>query len=313
MRNELRYKLTAAGVAALMGAAAACTASGTGEAQERYAGLRHELQAIADGSSGEVGIAVITDRGDTIVVNNETKYPLMSVFKLHQAIALCHDFERRGAGIDSVVSIPRRELNPHTWSPMLKDYSDSVISIAVDELLRYTLTQSDNNASNYLFDKMTSVTETDSFIATTVPRSSFQLRATEAEMWNDHSLCYENRSSPLGAALLMNRLFTDSIVGGANADFIGTTLQECRTGSDRIAAPLAGLEGVRIAHKTGSGFRGEDGTLSAHNDVAHVMLPDNRYYTIAVLVKDFHGSESEAASVIARVSETVYCKLKDVK
>ena len=71
-------------------------------------------------------------------------------------------------------------------------------------------------------------------------------------------------------------------------------------------APLAGIEGVAVAHKTGSGFRAPDGTLAAHNDVGRVRLPGGRHYTLAVFVKDFHGSESEAAAVIARVSAVVY-------
>lgn len=267
------------------------------------------LQRIADSSPGEIGIALITDRGDTLLVNNETKYPLMSVFKLHQAIALCNDFRHGGKKLDSVVNIPREELNPDTWSPMLKDYPDSLIRISVRDMLRYTLTQSDNNASNYMFGHMQSVAEADAFIARIIPRESFRMRYSEADMWSNHDLCYQNCTSPLGAAVLMNRLFTDSILDGDNSRFIRTTLQECQTGTDRIVAPLLGMPGVKVGHKTGSGFRNALGILSAHNDVAHVMMPDGRYYTLAVFVKDFPGSETEAAAIIARISKTIKTNL----
>ncbi|MDE6218443.1 MAG: CfxA family class A broad-spectrum beta-lactamase, partial [Muribaculaceae bacterium] len=62
-------------------------------------------------------------------------------------------------------------------------------------------------------------------------------------------------------------------------------------------------------HKTGSGFREESGLLTAHNDVAVVTLPDGSRYTLAVLVKDFRGSESQAAEVIAGISAAVYSAL----
>lgn len=268
-------------------------------------GLRDSIEAVAAEYPGEIGVAVITDAGDTITVGNETKYPLMSVFKLHQAIALCHDFEERGVPTDTVVTIARTELNENTWSPMLKDFTGDEITVSVRDLLRYSLMQSDNNASNYLFEKMVPVAVTDSFIATLIPRESFSIRHTEDEMFGRHALCYENRTSPLGAALLIERLFTDSIIGRDNGAFIRRTLGECLTGTDRIVAPLIGKEGVAAAHKTGSGFR-DAGILAAHNDVAFITLPGGRHYVLAVFVKDFRGTEAEAAAAIARISEMVY-------
>lgn len=271
--------------------------------------LRDSLEKIAAKYPGEIGIALLTGDGDTLVVNNETKYPLMSVFKLHQALALCDLFEQRATSLDTVVEIPASRLNPDTWSPMLKDHPEKTIELPVRELLRYTLMQSDNNASNYMFETLRSVAETDSFVATLIPRESFRLAVTEADMWSDHNRCYENCSSPLGAAMLINRLYTDSTLCPVNRRFLCTTLRECRTGTDRIVAPLADKKDVVVGHKTGSGFRNDDGVLSAHNDVAYVTLPDGRHYALAVLVKDFHGSEAEAAKVIAGISATVYTAL----
>lgn len=288
----------------------ACHKSGNGshttDRTNILALLQDSLQTIAGEYPAEIGVAVLTDCGDTILVNNENKYPLMSVFKLHQAISLCAYLEHKQTSIDSVVTIPRKELNPHTWSPMLKDYTGSEITIPIGDLLRYTLMQSDNNASNYMFSTLQSVADADTFTTTIIPRETFCLAVTEAEMWANHHLCYQNTSSPLGAALLINHLFTDSIISQSNRDFICTALLECKTGTDRIAAPLSALNGVTVAHKTGSGFRNADGVLSAHNDVAFVQLPDNHSYTLAVLVKDFNGSETDAAKAIARISATVY-------
>ena len=317
LAHNIMRKIFIAFVAALMFAFGACGQNTINSSiAERFDGngemlsaLRDSLQAVTDCCPGEVGIAVITDCGDRLLVNNQTKYPLMSVFKLHQAIALCRLFEQTGQSLDSVVAIPRSELNPDTWSPMLKDFQGSVIRVPVRELLRYTLTQSDNNASNYMFENIQSVAAVDSVIAGIIPRDSFRLRYTEADMWDNHSLCYDNCSSPLGAALLINRLFTDSIMGSDNVRFVRTTLQECRTGTDRIVAPLAALPGVHVAHKTGSGFRSPEGILAAHNDVGQVLLPGGRYYTLAILVKDFHGSEKEAAAVMADISARVYTAL----
>lgn len=289
-----------------------CSVSGTKQSDRVSEGmeeLKDSLENIVREYPGEIGVALLTDCGDTVVVNDEDKYPLMSVFKLHQSISICHLFELCGMTTDTIVGIGREQLNPDTWSPMLKDYSGDSISISVGELIRYALIQSDNNASNYLFENIESVTDADCFISTLIPRETFRLAVTEADMWSNHVLCYENHSSPLGAACLMNRLFTDSIISTRNRDFICAALRECKTGSDRIVEPLADKEGVTVAHKTGSGFRDEHGVLSAHNDVAFVELPDGRHYTLAVLVKDFNGSEKQAAQAISRISAVVYSAL----
>lgn len=268
--------------------------------------LTDSISQIVSACPGEIGVAVIVNNTDTIIVNDKSVYPMMSVFKLHQALAVCNDFDNKGLSLDTVMKINRDKLDPDTWSPMMKDHSESTISLTVKDLLRYTLTQSDNNASNLMFRQLVSVAKTDSLIATIIPRSSFQIAYTEEEMSDDHDKAYSNYTSPLGAAMLMNRLFTDNIISADKQDFIKNTLKECITGTDRIVAPLLDKEGITIAHKTGSGYTSEDGILAAHNDVACISLPNNTLYTLSIFVKDFKGNESQASQYVAHISEVVY-------
>lgn len=266
--------------------------------------LKKELTAIADSAKGDVGIALIYD-GDTLTVNNDAIYPMMSVFKLHQAVALCRMFEENGTSLDSVMTLRRSELDPDSWSPMLKDHSDEEISLPMRRLLEYTLIESDNNASNEMFVRLMPPAACDSVIAGIIPRGSFEIRFNEAEMQADHSRAYSNRTSPLGAAILIDRLFTDTLVGKSYQDFIKSALLRCQTGPDKISAALSETEGITIGHKTGSGYRDENGRLTASNDVAFISLPDRRHYALAVFVKDFDGTDAEAAATIARISAAV--------
>lgn len=284
-------------------------ARGNCETACRHDQIADSISHIISQYPGEIGVAVIINNSDTITVNDKNIYPMMSVFKVHQALAICDYFDRKGLFLDSLMTIHTDELDPNTWSPMLKEHSGSVISLSVKDLMRYTLSKSDNNASNYMFEKLVDVASTDSFITTIIPRSSFNINYTEKEMSADHDKAYANSTSPLGAAMLMNRLFTDSLVSSDKQCFITTTLKECVTGVDRIAAPLLGKEGVSIGHKTGSGYTNEQGILAAHNDVAYIQLPDNRCYTLAVFVKDFKGNEQQAAKAIAHISSALYSLL----
>lgn len=297
----MNRKLLLTAVAAIL--LTACRQS-TGVSSDYKAELKKELTAIADSAKGDVGIALIYD-GDTLTVNNDAIYPMMSVFKLHQAVALCRMFEENGTSLDSVMTLRRSELDPDTWSPMLKDHTGDEISLPMRRLLEYTLIESDNNASNEMFVRLMSPAACDSVIAGIIPRGSFEIRFNEAEMQDDHSRAYSNRTSPLGAAILIDRLFTDTLVGKSYQGFIKSALMRCQTGPDKISAALSETEGLTIGHKTGSGYRDENGRLAASNDVAFVTLPDGRHYSLAVFVKDFDGTDAEAAAIIARISAAV--------
>lgn len=272
---------------------------------DSYSALADSISEIVSSYPGEIGVAVIINNTDTITVNDRNSYPMMSVFKLHQAIALCDRFDHTATPLDTLIYIERHSLHQNTWSPMLKDHSEPVIPISVKELLRYTLIQSDNNASNVMFKRFVNVNSTDSMISTLIPRHTFNIDYSEEEMSADHSKAYSNHTSPLGAAMLINRLFNDSVMSNEKQVFIKATLGECVTGQDRIIAPLINKEGVKVAHKTGSGYR-DNGILVAHNDLAYITLPNGINYSLAVFVKDFKGDEAEASKAIARTSATIY-------
>lgn len=270
--------------------------------------LTDSISQIVSACPGEVGVALIINGTDTVTVNDRSVYPMMSVFKVHQALAVCDRLDKDGISLDTLLTITREELDPNTWSPMLKEHPEAPLSLPVRDLLRYALIQSDNNASNVMFRRLAGAVETDSLIATIIPHHSFRIAYTEAEMAADHARAYSNYTSPLGAAMLMDRLFADTLISPGKQHFIMLALSQCATGKDRIAAPLLGKAGVSIAHKTGSGYS-TGGILIAHNDVAHITLPNGLRYTLAIFVKEFRGNEAQASEVMAHISATVYSLL----
>lgn len=266
--------------------------------------LENTIVSIIEDRPARIGVAVITDAGDSLVVNDSDDYPMMSMFKLHEAIAVCRTLEENGASIDTVLAVSRDELNMQTWSPMLKEYTGEVSDISVRRLMEYLLVDSDNNASNLLFERIVPVAAADSIIATIMPERGFRIIYTEAQMQRDHGLSYLNATSPLSYASLVKKVFTDSLLSAGNQEFIREMMRRCGTGSGRIAAGLP--EGVEFAHRTGSGYVNERGEVIAVNDGGYVTLPDGRSYAIAVLVKDFAGPQEDADAAIAEVSKAVY-------
>lgn len=260
---------------------------------------------MIDTVPGTVGIAYVSDT-DTVTVNNGVRYPMMSVFKLHQALAVAASVEKHENTLDSVLLIHAGELDRNTWSPMLEKYNDGDFKISVRELMRYAVINSDNNASNLMFKHIVSPRETNDFIRSIARDTTFSIGYSESEMKANHALSYLNYTSPLSSALLIRQVFEEQLVGKGDQDSIKRYLSAVTTGQDRLGAAVRTSEIAIFAHKTGSGYRNEAGELTAHNDVGYFRFRDGSSYALAVFIRDFRGTETDASRLIASISKCVY-------
>lgn len=270
--------------------------------------LRRAIEAYLQDKQAQVGVALIVDGKDTLIVNDACRYPLMSVFKLHQAMAVAHYLRVRGLTLETPVSVRATELKPDTYSPLRDKYPQGGVMLPVSELLAYTLQLSDNNACDILFTHLCGVKETEHYVRS-LRIGPFAIAANEDEMHRDLSRCYDNWSTPLAVARLLEMLFTHPVFADyAEEAFLRKMLSECETGKDRLAAPLLHT-GATIGHKTGTGDRNAKGQWIGVNDAGFVRLPDGRHYTLVVLVKDSEASLEETSRYIADISALVYQSL----
>lgn len=278
--------------------------SGAPLSPDRHSGLLRDLESFTAGKPADIGIAVIINGGRTITVNNARRYPLMSVFKFHQALAVANRLRELRLPLDTTLWITARDLAPDTWSPLRDARPGGGFAISIADLLRYTLQQSDNNACDILFERICSVEDTEAYIHDLGSRDC-AIRATEAEMHADLATCRNNWTTPLAAARLLETFLTRDILPAASHAFIKAAMTGCATGGDRLARPLAGT-GAAFGHKTGTGDRDAGGRLIACNDMGFVLLPDGRRYVIAVFVRDSRAADAATARMLADISAIVY-------
>lgn len=288
-------KTTILAAAALLAAALTSCHSTSGDS------LQHDLEAYIATCDAEIGVAVITDRGDTICVNNDRHYPMNSVVKLYQAMAVAATLEQRGTPLDTVITIARDELHQATYSPIRDNCPGDTLRLTVAQLLEYSLQLSDNNAFDIMADRIVDLPATRHHIGT-LGISGFDIMAYEKEMFDDHDLTNANRNHPLSAAMLINALFTKQLYAADYQNFLKHTLVSCETGANRLASPLKAT-GATIGHKTGTGFTAPDGTAQGTNDVGFVTLPNGRSYAIAVFVRTSSADLPSTERIIARLSE----------
>lgn len=281
----------------------------------RYKQLRAELQTYTDTLHAQIGIALLTDNGDSLTLHNHYHYEMMSVFKFHQALAVCNYLQRHAQSLDTLLHITSDDLKPDTWSPLRDKYLQEEepadgIDISVRSLLEYTLQQSDNNACDILFDRLVPPSETDAFIRSLGITNDFGIVCTEADMQRNHSLSQNNWSTPYAAAVLLKHFLETDVIKEPYKSFVKETMIACQTGTTRLPAPLHNTSAT-IGHKTGSGYITEDGRITATNDLGFIILPNGTRYILAVFVKDSRYNVPQTEKIIGHVSQIIFNHLQE--
>ena len=266
--------------------------------------LRNEIMRTVSKYDATVGVAVMTDRGDILTVNNDVDYPMMSVFKFHQSLAVCDYMQKNGIALDSVLNISKDELRENTYSPLRDRYPEGNFGISISELMKYTLQMSDNNACDILFNRILSVKDTDKYIRS-LGIDDFSIEMDENDMHENLDNCYSNWTTPMAAVRLINLFLEGGAVSGEYYDFIKRTMTECTTGIGRLPYPLKNTAAV-IGHKTGTGDKNSDGRYIGINDIGFIDLPNGDRYLIAVFVKDSAEDYETTERIIAEISSMVY-------
>lgn len=265
--------------------------------------LEKKIHSITKNKKATVGVAVIFDGKDTLTVNNDIKYPAMSVFKFHQALALLDYMNKNLLSLESNLYLKKSDIKKDTYSPLAKEYPEGNFTIPIGDLIIYTVSKSDNNASDALYYYMNGTKMTDLYLRT-LGSKNFSIQATEEEMSKDFNNQYINWTTPLEVARLLDIFMNKDIFCKNYKDFLFQAMTESEPGSDKLKALLP--KKVLIGHKSGSSSRNPEGLKAADNDIGFVYLPNGKQYSIAVFIKDSKEDDKTNARMIADISQVVY-------
>ena len=266
--------------------------------------LQTALQTYIDSQDARIGVAVIYNGTDTIEVGGCESFPMLSVYKFPQALAVADYCRRNGIAFTDTIAIRADEIKENTWSPLRDIYGASDLRLPIGELLALTLQQSDNNACDILFRLIGGPAVADSLI-NGLGFLEIVIESTEDEMHRDTSLCYRNSSTPLEMARLLEHFNTTIRNQGAEYEAIAGLMETCATGTDRLMPPLKD-SGAVLGHKTGTGDTDADGRLIAVNDCGYVNLPDGNRYSIAVFITGSEADMPSTSAMIAEISRLVF-------
>lgn len=258
--------------------------------------LDNGIKKIVVGIPAEVGVMFWTYDGKGAFFGDEEHFPLLSVVKFHQALAVCNELKQRGKTLSDNVKVTKQDLRKDTWSPMIEKYPSGGV-LTIEELLRYSLVMSDNNACDILFNNVVGVGQTNDFIKS-ICDFECQIAVNEKSMGEDMMRCYDNWTTPRAIVSLWNWFY--NVREEHIYNDVWQMMAECETGHNRIPRYLS--DDVVVVHKTGTG-PAVDGRIIAVNDVACVILPDGRYFFLAVFIKDAYCPMEKCEDTIAQIAK----------
>ncbi|MEO9020763.1 MAG: serine hydrolase [Ginsengibacter sp.] len=122
-----------------------------GASAQNIVQLQQKIQQLISAKSTTVGISIIgNNENDTLSINGDEHFPLQSVFKFHIALAVLHEVDEDKLLLYQKVPVKISDLLPDTWSPLREKYPNGNIKISLAEVLKYTVSQSDNNGCDIL-------------------------------------------------------------------------------------------------------------------------------------------------------------------
>lgn len=262
--------------------------------------LQKELEQLLTDKKVVAGIAV-SYQGKTICrINAAQNFPMMSVFKLHQAMAVISRLQQDSLTLESPVSITKNMLDSNTYSPLRDKYPQGDIQMNIGELIEYSVALSDNNASNILFSLFGGPEFTHQYIKDLGCRHT-QIQWTEKQMNTAHRRAYNNSTTPDDAVVLLEALANQKSDKDLQIRWLKAIMANTRTGANRLAKYLP--DNHTLYHKTGTGYTEKDGTLMAINDIGFVVLPDGSHYSIAVFCTKSKMSQEDTEELIAEISK----------
>lgn len=269
--------------------------------QDKFAELRTELSSVIAPFQGTVGIAIIDlQNNDTLTVHNTTHFPMMSVYKLPQAIAVLQKADNGTLLLQEKIRITKDMLDDFTWSPLKKQHPGDTVELTIKELIGYTISYSDNLACDVLFERLGGTKTVHNFLQ----KSGFAhivVKNTEREMGKDISLMYENSSTPFEICRLLKKLYEKELLSDSSTAF----LLECMTTNFTSSARLKGLlsSEYTIAHKTGTNV--SDSLVYACNDVGIVSFPHGKKLAISVFTMNAKETYSASENIIAKITKII--------
>jgi len=263
--------------------------------------LRQNIEQIIATKKADVGVAILNlSTGDTVSINGDKHYPMISVFKFHIALTVLNKVAKGELSLNQKLFIKKSELLENTWSPFREKYPNGNISITLKEALEWMIVVSDNNLCDILIRLVGGVETIESFINS----PDFIIKNDEEGMHRNWDAQFLNTTTPNFTNQLLKRFFETKILTKKSTYFLYNTMVKTSVGQNRIKGKLSPK--TEAAHRIGSSFTNDDGLTGAINDIGIVKLPNGNHFIISVFVHNTTEKYKNGEAIIADISKAAW-------
>jgi beta-lactamase class A len=269
-----------------------------------HAQLSADIARIAGEAQGRVGVACSLP-GATLDCNVHAAdaFPMQSVYKLPIAMAMLHAVELGRFRLDQTIRfLPSDRISPDQYSQLQQEHPQASVDVAVNDLLRLAVSNSDGVASDMLVRALGGPAAVDAYVRG-LGIQGIHIVDTEQTLGRDVKLEDRNSAEPRALVGLVRLLADRSPLSAGHTQLLLGWMTASHTGDHRIRALLP--PGTAVADKTGTSGTGRNFT-NATNDVGLITLPDGRKLAVAVLVADSAAAPAVRERVIAEIAKAIY-------
>lgn len=265
--------------------------------------LRKEINELIATKNATIGISIkAIEDNDTLNINGKLNAPLMSVFKFHIALATLNFVDKGKLSLNQKIYIHREDLHENTWSPIREEFPNGNMYLTLDELLRYTISHSDNNGCDILLNLIGGAQTVQNFI-NKQGIVDFTIKANEQDMriWEN---LYINTTTPLATTELLEKFYRKKVLKKKTTKYLYQMMVETSRGITWMKAGLP--EGTELAHRTGISDTNENNLRGAMNDVGIVKLPNGKHFIISIYLKNITESRKDSEKIISDITKLTW-------
>jgi len=265
--------------------------------------LKSQIVEIAKQSKGIVGVSMLgIETRDTLNYNGNSRLVMHSVMKFPIAMTVLNLVDKGKYKLDQKMKVGKGDMHPNTWSPLRDKYPDGA-EITLGELLSYMVSQSDNNACDFLLKKLGG-TQTVMDYLQNLGVKGINIVASEGDMAKAWEVQYTNWCKPAEVVRLLDLFYSGKVLSKSSNDFLLKIMTETTTGPKRLKGLLP-ADAV-VAHKTGTSATNDEGLTPATNDVGIITLPNGKHLAIAVFVCNSKADDATRELVIAQIAKAAW-------
>lgn len=268
--------------------------------------LKIQIADILSSKNATVGVAINGwETKDSLSINGQGHFPMQSVFKFPIALAILAEVDKGNLSLEQNIEIKKSQLLPGLWSPLRKKYPEGG-TIALEEIIRYTVALSDNAGCDALLRLLGGPQALEDYFFQ-LGFKDFEVKINEEVMQNNWELQFQNWTTPKEANRILAAFWENkgNLLSKESHDFIWGVMKGTKTGAKRIRGHLP--KATVVAHKTGwSGAHKETGITAAVNNIGLVFLPNGKHFAISVFVTDSSEDLDTNEKIIADVSKAAW-------